>query len=107
MPDYQLDYKPSEKQLQFHNSTADYTLYGGAAGGGGKSFATVIDAFLTCIHIPGFRAYLFRKTYRELEDTLITEAQKWIPKGFGSYSATAHEWRFPERGEDAIPALPD
>ena len=94
MPDYQLDYKPSEKQLQFHNSTADYTLYGGAAGGG-KSCATVIDAFLTCIHIPGFRAYLFRKTYRELEDTLITEAQKWIPKGFGSYSATAHEWRFP------------
>ena len=68
-----LPYTPTEKQLLFHNAREDEVLYGGAAGGG-KSTAVVMDAFLRCYRHPGSYAYLFRRTYRELEDTLIAEA---------------------------------
>lgn len=96
MPDYHLAYVPTARQLVFHNCTADEALYGGAAGGG-KSAATVVDALLHCINIDGFQAYLFRRSYPELEQSLITEAFKHIPEGVGQYNGTAHEWRFPNK----------
>jgi hypothetical protein len=85
-------YKPTEKQLRFHRCTADEALYGGAAGGG-KSTAAVADAFIKCMATPGVSAYLFRRTYPELEDTLIATARRLIPASLGKYSATAHEYR--------------
>ena len=87
-----LPYTPTEKQLLFHNAREDEVLYGGAAGGG-KSTAVVMDAFLRCYRHPGSYAYLFRRTYRELEDTLIAEALRRIPSALGSYQASAHELR--------------
>lgn len=87
-----LPYTPTEKQLLFHNAREDEVLYGGAAGGG-KSTAVVMDAFLRCYRHPGTYAYLFRRTYRELEDTLIAEALRRIPSALGSYQASAHELR--------------
>ena len=87
-----LPYTPTEKQLLFHNAREDEVLYGGAAGGG-KSTAVVMDAFLRCYRHPGSYAYLFRRTYRELEDTLIAEALRRIPSALGSYQASAHGLR--------------
>lgn len=94
MPDIVLDYRPTPKQLMFHRSAADEILYGGAAGGG-KSKACVMDALFRCMNNPGTSAYLFRRTYRELEDTLIQEAQKSIPKELGTYSNSKHELLLP------------
>jgi hypothetical protein len=87
-----FSYKPTEKQLLFHNSTADELLYGGAAGGG-KSTAAVADAFVKCMATAGVCAYLFRRTYPELEDTLIATAKRLIPECAGKYIAAAHEYR--------------
>ena len=86
-----LCYRPTTKQVAFHQSTADEALYGGAAGGG-KSKAMIMDAVMRCMKHPKTHAYLFRRTYRELEDTLVTEARASIPKGLGTYNASRHEY---------------
>ncbi len=86
----EIAYVPTEKQAAFHCSTADEALYGGAAGGG-KSKALVMDALARCLLHPGTHAYLFRRTYRELEDTLIAEARASIPRALGTYNASRHE----------------
>lgn len=85
-----IGYVPTMKQAAFHRSTANETLYGGAAGGG-KSKALVMDALARGLGHPGTHAYLFRRTYRELEDTLIAEARSSIPREIGTYNASRHE----------------
>ncbi|WP_051291316.1 phage terminase large subunit [Fictibacillus gelatini] len=80
-----INYRPTEKQGMYHSSTADEVLYGGAAGGG-KSKATVMEALQLCLEHPNTNAYLFRKTYPELRDTLIAEAMNSIPKEIGKYN---------------------
>ena len=87
-----LDYKPTDKQRQFHESTADEVLYGGAAGGG-KSYAICWDALIRCLKWPGTHAYLFRRTYPELEQTLVRTMTQIVPPALGSYTQTMHEMR--------------
>lgn len=85
-----IDYKPTAKQKIFHTTTADVVLYGGAAGGG-KSKAIVMDALARCLRYPGTHAYLLRRTYAELEDTLIKEAKSSYPTKLATYNVSRHE----------------
>ena len=48
------------------NAPAQEVLFGGAAGGG-KSYLLRVAAILWCIHVPGFQAYLFRRSYDDLQ----------------------------------------
>ena len=88
-----LDYDPTPKQRLFHESVADEVLYGGAAGGG-KSYAICWDAFLRCMRWPQTHAYLFRRTYPELELTLVRTMQRIVPAQLGKYVSSVHEMRF-------------
>ena len=88
-----LDYTPTRKQKLFHASTADEVLYGGAAGGG-KSYAICWDAFMRCMSYAGTHAYLFRRTFPELEQTLVRTMLRIVPKELGVYTASTHEMKF-------------
>ena len=90
MATIRLDYVPTEKQAMFHRSSADEVLYGGAAGGG-KSKACVMEALMLCLEHKGSHAYLFRRSYPELRDTLIAEALRSIPEALGRYSSVTHD----------------
>ena len=87
-----IDYVPTPKQNLFHSTDADEVLYGGAAGGG-KSKACVMDALARTLKYANSHAYIFRRTFRELEDTIIAEAKASYPQGLGRYVSGAHEYR--------------
>ena len=87
-----FDYKPTRKQLVFHETTAHEVLYGGAAGGG-KSYAICWDALNRCLKYKKTHAYLFRRTYPELEQTLIQTMLAIVPPHLGKYRSSAHEFR--------------
>ena len=57
---------PNEKQKLFFASRAKYTAYGGARGGG-KSWALRRKLVGLCLHYPGIRCLLIRRTYAELK----------------------------------------
>jgi len=90
----ELSYEPTQKQRMFHASEADEVLYGGAAGGG-KSYAICWDAFMRLMKYPGTHAYLFRRTYPELEMTLVKTMLSIVPKELGKYTASTHELKLP------------
>lgn len=88
-----FDYKPTAKQRLFHASKSNEILYGGAAGGG-KSYAICWDASMRCLKYPGTSAYLFRRTYPELEQTLIKTMRMIVPETLGKYYSGNHEMQF-------------
>ncbi|MBQ8213764.1 MAG: phage terminase large subunit [Clostridia bacterium] len=57
---------PSERQKEFFASRARYTAYGGARGGG-KSWALRRKLVGLCLHYPGIRCLLVRRSYAELK----------------------------------------
>ncbi len=87
-----INYKPTPKQAMFHASKANEILYGGAAGGG-KTKALIMDALFRCMTYPNTTAVVFRRSYAELEDTDIKEAQASYPEELATYNAGRHEFR--------------
>ena len=57
---------PNERQRLFFASRARYTAYGGARGGG-KSWALRRKLVALCLHYPGIRCLLVRRSYAELK----------------------------------------
>ncbi len=83
-------------QKRFLMSAVDEVLYGGAAGGG-KSWALLMWASFG-VENPDYRCLLMRRTYPELQLSLIDESRKFYPHlrgGGGTYNEQRKAWTFP------------
>ena len=88
-----LKYTPQPKQMLLHNAVAKQIFYGGAAGGG-KSHSLRWDAVMFCLRNPGMEAYLFRRTYSELEDNHIRPIIRELPMEIGQYLPSKNIYQF-------------
>ena len=61
---------PNPKQLLFLNSRKKYTAYGGARGGG-KTHILIRNAIKGALEYSGIKILIMRRTYPELETTII------------------------------------
>jgi phage terminase large subunit len=77
------------KQTQFYSSTAKYTAFGGARGGG-KSHALRIQAILGAVKYPGSKTLIVRRTYSELERVVIEPFLKLLPAAAANYNSGRH-----------------
>ena len=84
---------PNKKQLEFFMSTAKYTAYGGARGGG-KSWAMRIKLILLALHYDGIQILLLRRTLCELRENHLIPMLKLL-KGAADYHSAEKEFRFP------------
>ncbi len=90
----ELGYEPFPKQRAFHESAAKYRLFGGAAGPG-KSKALLMEAVLQANEHPGANTLLLRRTFPELEQSLLLYFRRDIPKElYRSFNDSKHvvEW---------------
>lgn len=83
----------TKKQLAFIETDATEVLFGGAAGGG-KSWAQLIDAFLYAVKYPKSKQLILRRTFPELEKSLIRSALGLYPKGRYKYNSSNHTMTF-------------
>jgi hypothetical protein len=90
-----LEYVPTPKQAEFHAAREFDVLFGGSAGGG-KSRALTAEGIRACIRYPGIRVGAFRRTYPELEESLLAElATMGYAQALGAvWNGSKHELRF-------------
>lgn len=84
-----LEYEPTPKQAEFHAATEFDVLFGGSAGGG-KSRALTAEGIRASVRYPGIRIGAFRRTYPELEESLLAELA-----AMGYASALGAVWNGP------------
>jgi len=89
------DWAPQTQQEKFLRLSCFEALYGGAAGGG-KSDALLIDAlsFVGRGYGSAYSAILFRRTFPELDLSLIRRSRDLYPRSGGVYNESKRFWRF-------------
>lgn len=75
----QLGYRAFPKQREFHQCGAKYRLFGGAAGPG-KSKALLMEAIAQANETRGANTLLLRRTFPELEGSLLLYFRRDVPR---------------------------
>ena len=87
-----LDLTLTKKQKMFVDATemgVDETFFGGAAGGG-KSYVQVADSAVYAATYPKSKQLLLRRTYPELEQSIIRTFLETVPKEMYTYNSQKH-----------------
>lgn len=86
---------PQERFLNLPDEDLD-VLYGGA-GGGGKSASLLALAIRTCIRYPGIQIFWFRKTFPQLNQSVLRNLARYnYAKSVGGrWNGSKYELRFP------------
>ena len=83
----------TKKQKRFIDSDAFETLFGGAAGGG-KSYGQLVDALLFALKYSKSKQIIFRRTFPDLEKSLIRVSLEIYPRTIADYNSSKHTWTF-------------
>ena len=83
----------TKKQKQFIDAGLSEVLFGGAAGGG-KSYGQVVDALLFALKYPGSKQLILRRTFAELDKSLIRASLALYPREIYSFNQSNHTGRF-------------
>lgn len=88
-----LDIKVTKKQKQFIDARENEVLFGGAAGGG-KSYGQIVDALLFALKYPGSKQLILRRTFSELDKSLIRTSLALYPREIYSFNSSSHTGKF-------------
>ena len=88
-----LNLTVTKKQKSFIDASEGEVLFGGAAGGG-KSFGQVIDALIFALKYPGSKQLILRRTFAELDKSLIRTALAVYPREIFSLNSSTHTGKF-------------
>ena len=83
----------TKKQKKFIDAVESEVLFGGAAGGG-KSYGQMVDAFLVAITYPGSKQLVLRRTFAELDKSLIRTSLALYPREIYTFNSSSHTGRF-------------
>ena len=83
----------TKKQKAFIDAVESEVLFGGAAGGG-KSYGQMVDALLFALKYPGSKQLVLRRTFAELDKSLIRTSLSLFPREIYSFNSSSHTGRF-------------
>ena len=88
-----LSLSVTKKQKQFIDSAEAEVLFGGAAGGG-KSYGQMVDTLLFALRYPGSKQLVLRRTFAELDKSLIRLSLSLFPKRIYTFNSSSHTGKF-------------
>ena len=88
-----IDLKVTKKQKLFIDARENEVLFGGAAGGG-KSYGQIVDALLFALKYPGSKQLILRRTFAELDKSLIRTSLGLYPREIYTFNSSSHTGRF-------------
>lgn len=83
----------TSKQKLFIDATESEVLFGGAAGGG-KSYGQMVDALLFALLYPGSKQLILRRTFSELDKSLIRTSLALFPREIYTFNSSSHTGKF-------------